>query len=74
MLGPEPHPFFDPLWRRVGLIAICLTWAGVEFYHDKIIWGVLVLAITAQAAWSYLLKYKRTDATEGDPADNKISS
>ena len=70
MFAPEPHPFFDPLWRRIALIGLCVAWAGVEFYHHKTVWGVLVLAITAQAAWSYLLKYKRTDAPSSDKPES----
>ena len=33
------HPFFQPVWRRVVTVAVCLGWAGFEFVTGEPFWG-----------------------------------
>lgn len=66
MFGKTEHPFLDPLWRRMVLVAFCVFWAGVEFYFDNAMWGYVVLAIAVYAAWAYLLTYK-SSSEAADP-------
>ncbi|MBO6758817.1 MAG: hypothetical protein JJ902_20980 [Roseibium sp.] len=68
MFGKAEHPFFDPLWRRVLLVAFCVFWAGVEFYSSNALWGYVFLAIAAYAAWAYLIAYQKTDGSGNPPA------
>ncbi|MBF0277244.1 MAG: DUF3329 domain-containing protein [SAR324 cluster bacterium] len=35
------HPFFELLWRRLAVIAVCLGWAALEFYQASPFWGIL---------------------------------
>ena len=50
--------FFDPLWRRVAVVAICAGWTGLEFFYGENMWAGIAAAITAYAVWSFLLAYK----------------
>jgi hypothetical protein len=52
------HPFFRPLWRRVGIVAFCCAWAAFEFYNKEQFWGTMAAAMAAYGAWVYLLNYK----------------
>jgi hypothetical protein len=53
------HPFYQPLWRRVAIVAVCAVWFAVEL----IMWGdplfiPIAGALTAYTAWVLLLKWK----------------
>ncbi|GGA96129.1 hypothetical protein GCM10011491_25630 [Brucella endophytica] len=52
------HPFLDPLWRRVLLIAFCAIWSIVEWTRGDSFWGTLTLGVTLYGAWAYLWKYQ----------------
>lgn len=51
------HPFFDPLWRRIVLVAAIVAWSLTEFYFQSYTWGMLVGAFAAYGAWTYLVSY-----------------
>ncbi len=61
VFGPVEHPWFDPLWRRIVLVAVCALWTGVELAFENTTWFYIMTAITAYAAWSYLYAYKGPD-------------
>ncbi|WP_428642363.1 hypothetical protein [Roseibium sp.] len=61
MFGPVEHPWFDPLWRRIVLVAFCACWTGVEYYFGNTTWVYIMAAITAYAGWAYLVAYKGPD-------------
>ncbi len=52
------HPFFRPLWRRVAVVAVCVLWAGFEFYHGEQFWGMLAGGMAVYGAWIFLLRYR----------------
>ncbi|POF34858.1 hypothetical protein [Roseibium marinum] len=64
VFGPVEHPWFDPLWRRYLLVAVCAGWTGVEYYFGSTTWFYVTLGITVYAGWSFLYYYKGPD----DPA------
>lgn len=64
MLGSVEHPWFDPLWRRIALVAFCAAWTGLEYFFENITWVYIMVAITVYAAWAFLLSYRSPD----DPA------
>lgn len=47
------HPFFQPLWRRIAIVALCFGWAIVEFAVSSPIWGVIFAGIGLVAAWHF---------------------
>lgn len=56
------HPWLDPLWRRVVLVATCAVWALVELMTDNMMWFVMVGVITVYGAYAYLYDYTPSDA------------
>ncbi|MCK7610905.1 hypothetical protein M0H32_01925 [Roseibium sp. CAU 1639] len=61
VFGPVEHPWFDPLWRRIVLVAFCAAWTGVEYSFGNTTWVYIMAAITAYAGWAYLVAYKGPD-------------
>jgi len=51
------HPFLDPLWRRVLLVAAIVAWCLTELYFESYTWGMMVGIFAVYGAWSYLLTY-----------------
>lgn len=62
------HPFFRPLWRRIALVASCLLWAGFEAYMGNNSWTLIMLAVSAYAAWAYLIAWQEPETTPDDGA------
>jgi len=50
MIDPN-HPFYEPLWRRILIPAICLVWAGIELYSGSIAWAGISGALGLYAAY-----------------------
>lgn len=59
------HPFFRPLWLRIGLVLVCAAWSFVEWYNGNGYWAALTGAITLYAAWTFLYAYD--PAPDDDP-------
>lgn len=57
MMGNSSHPFFDPLWRRVVLVAAIAAWSLTEFYFESTTWGMMVGIFAVYGVWSYLINY-----------------
>lgn len=64
MIKDNEHPFFRPLWRRVAVVIVCAAWAVLEFASSAPLWGMIALAFTAYAVWTFLITFKV-------PADTK---
>lgn len=56
MIDPH-HPFYEPLWRRVLIPAICFAWAIFELVAGSLTWAGISAALGAYAA--YKLFYER---------------
>jgi hypothetical protein len=59
----KDHPFFRPLWRRVAVVVLCAAWSGWEFSYGEEFWGMMALAMTVYAGWTYLWTYREPAAT-----------
>ena len=74
--GELQHVSFDVGWEvytRRGvekLVAVCLGWAGLEFYGGSPNWGMIALAFAGYAAWQYLWLYK---PPKGDAAEPPVT-
>jgi len=58
LIDPE-HPFYQPLWRRVAIVAVC----GVWFAAELVLWGdplfiPIAGGLTAYTAWMLLVTWK----------------
>ncbi len=50
------HPWFEPLWRRIATLAVCVIWVAFEAGRDTSslwFWGALVL--TGIAVYDFFL-------------------
>jgi hypothetical protein len=57
-----PHPWLQPLWRRVALLLFCAAWVGFEAYLEPGgTWFWMIAAITAWGIWEFLLSGKYRD-------------
>ena len=65
------HPFFRPLWRRIALVAVCLAWAGLEFYGGSQTWSMIALGFAVYGAWQFLWMYTppKDDAPDQKPTE-----
>ncbi|PSM19326.1 hypothetical protein [Nitratireductor sp. StC3] len=48
---------FDPLWRRLAIIAACAGWAALEWLNGQTGWALLAAAATAYGVWSLLIAW-----------------
>ncbi|RWX78752.1 DUF3329 domain-containing protein [Neorhizobium lilium] len=55
MIDPN-HPFYEPLWRRVVIPAICFVWAGIELYSGSVTWAMISAALGLFAAYKLLIE------------------
>lgn len=58
MIDPN-HPFYEPLWRRLLIPAVCFAWAGFELYAGGPFWAVIVGAMGIYATYKLFIE-KRT--------------
>ncbi len=55
VMASEPHPWFRPVERRIGVIILCVAWLVFEFFQDEPLWLVLAAAATAYGVWEFFL-------------------
>jgi hypothetical protein len=58
------HPFFRPLWIRVAVVAVCFTWAFLEWLVGSPLWGVIAFGVGAYAAWAFFIAFNPRDPDE----------
>ncbi|MEM9629966.1 MAG: hypothetical protein AAGA50_01480 [Pseudomonadota bacterium] len=61
VFGPVEHPWLDPLWCRILLVAFCAGWTGLEYLTGSTTWVFIAGGICLYAAWAYLVTYKGPD-------------
>ena len=57
-------PFFQPLWRRIGVVAACVLWTGLELWGDNQIWAMLALCLSLYAAHQFFIAFDPQEPTE----------
>jgi hypothetical protein len=57
MMGERDREFFEPLWRRIVLVALLLAWTAWEWSNGDSLWGTLVAGLTAYFLWAYLITF-----------------
>ncbi|MFO1067766.1 MAG: hypothetical protein U1E14_04500 [Geminicoccaceae bacterium] len=70
MRKDEPHPWLQPLSRRIVIVAICVVWTAFEAWNEPGgMWFWMFLAITGWGAWDLLLsgKYRQQPAAPAPP-------
>jgi hypothetical protein len=49
----EPHPWLEPLHRRVITLIVCLAWLVFELLQRETLWLVMATAASAYALWDF---------------------
>ncbi|WP_245744743.1 hypothetical protein [Aliiroseovarius sediminilitoris] len=57
-------PFFNPLWRRVVVVAICLGWALVELAFGSVGFAVIFGAAGLYTAHQFFIRWTQTAENE----------
>lgn len=53
------HAFFNPLWRRAGVVAVCSGWGLVELmWGADLLWAVIFLGLAAVCAWVFFYNWQ----------------
>ena len=65
--------FFRPLWKRVLVTGVCLTWAAFELATGSIFWAILFGAAGASIAWQFFVTFddRPDDSPDDSPGDGK---
>ncbi len=58
---------FDPLWRRLAIIAVCAGWTVLEWLNGQTAWALLATAATVYGTWSLLIAWT-------SPAEEPVAS
>lgn len=63
MIDPN-HPFYDALWRRVLIPAVCFVWVAIELYAGEAIWAGIVAVVGLYATYKLFLDRKAPNGAE----------
>ena len=69
IIGAE-HPFFEKPIRRYATVAVCVTWAIMEWVYGDAFWGVLTTGLSGLAAWQLIIDYKPKPESAGKTNDS----
>ncbi len=53
------HPFFEPLWRRVAVVVVCVGWGLFELSTGATVWAVLFIGIGVWAGYEFFIDRDR---------------
>ncbi|PLW76001.1 hypothetical protein [Cohaesibacter celericrescens] len=61
------HPMLRPLWVRLLICTLCLSWAGVELHLGNDTWAMIFGGLGAYCVYLLLIVYVPTaDETDND--------
>ncbi len=55
------HPFFRPLWLRIVIVVVCLTWAAFELSIGSPGWAILFGGMGLYAGFKFFVGYAPRD-------------
>lgn len=58
MIPTHRDPWFAPLYRRIGVVAVCAIWLGLEAWAGEQVWTLIAVAVTGYAVWALLVAYR----------------
>jgi hypothetical protein len=64
------NPFFEPLWIRILVSAVCLGWGMFEFATASPFWGVLFAGIGLNCVYVFFFNFKPQDKQSGSEKDS----
>jgi len=61
------HPFYQPLWVRVVIVAACAGWFGIEMLAHQPFWATIAAGVAAYSAFALLLNFKPDPPKPAEP-------
>lgn len=58
------HPFFNPLWRRVVTVLVCILWGLFELANGAVAWATMFIGIGLFAGWVFFFDWHHVDSDE----------
>jgi hypothetical protein len=56
----QTHPFYQPLWRRIVIVATVAIWALLEILSADPLWIILACALLVYSIWALLVTWPKT--------------
>ncbi len=70
MAAPQPHPWLEPLWVRLLVVALCLAALVAEYlYLGEPLWLMLWAAALIYAVWDLFLRGTYGRRAENGPGE-----
>ena len=58
--GDRHYAFFEPLWRRIAVVAVVVLWLAFElFVTQQPLWMAVAAAITLYAVYTFLITWPK---------------
>jgi hypothetical protein len=58
-LVDRAHPFYQPLWRRIFIVAVVALWLAFELaFVKETLWIAVAAGFLAYAVWAFLIAWK----------------
>ena len=52
------HPWYQPLYRRIGVVVVCLALFAMDAWSGNPFWMILFGAATVLTFWKLILTFK----------------
>lgn len=69
-MNKSDNSFFRPLWRRIAITLLCAAWAVWEWINGDQFWIMMTLAVTAYAAWTFLIRFEANSEKAAAPNED----
>ena len=57
----QKHPFFQPLWRRIVIVALVAGWLGFEVIYTKdSLWISVATVMLIYGIWSFFINWPKS--------------
>lgn len=57
----QKHPFFQPLWRRIAIVALVVGWLGFEvIYTRDSLWISVATVMLIYGIWSFFISWPKS--------------
>ena len=71
LINERDKQFFQPLWRRIVLIAFCFGWAAFEYWRGDPNWAAIAAGMGAIAVWIFIIRFDSGDKGQDKGQDKK---
>lgn len=62
----QKHPFYQPLWRRIAIVAVIVLWLALELFRgSEWFWSALAGGMLIYAVYTFFLTWPK-DAPKDD--------